>query len=125
MGSYILKPSSESVYFITHSRKQVGNVQKRGGSQEWVGRITRYNVVGYGPTAKAAFEDVVARANRVQLCGKDDPEAARAALAKRNEQVLQAQRDQQPLVDMINEAARAAGLPPVVRNRVRNRRIRL
>jgi hypothetical protein len=122
MARYILKPSTESVFFIRYQGKNIGEVRRRAVGNEWIARIG--SLVKYASTAQQAFYDIVASRNRIDLCGEDDPVKARAALDKRNAEIerrnAQAERDFAPLLETIEKL----GLP-YPRPRRRSRRIRI
>lgn len=82
MATYRLVPSTDSVYFIHLSRQRIGQVVKRAGNREWVARID--NITAYGNTARIAFDEVCRAKNRVNICGENDVEKARAKIEEQS-----------------------------------------
>jgi len=113
MAKYILKPSTESVYFIRYRGSNIGSVFKHATEPKWVSKIGAH--VAYGPTAADAFHAIVAIRNRVSICGENDHDKAEAALRERNERTAAE-------VESFNALLRGTGLPPM---RVRTRKIRI
>jgi hypothetical protein len=82
MASYFLKPMSKSSYKITLNRQQVGGVVKR--EEGWIATINGRKTDPF-PTASAAFQEAVKVANRISLCGENDPLKAYEVIKERNE----------------------------------------
>ena len=72
MSRYILKHFGGDLYHIRLGGRQIGSVTTRvGNKQLWFGKIG--SLVAEGTTARAAFEAVVTKRNRVQLVERTTP----------------------------------------------------
>lgn len=108
---YTLKPSTENVFFITSGRVKWGQVVRAKDGQ-WVATMVMGTLIERADTAANAFHALMRARNRIQLCGENNEEKARAVLAERNARV-------RAEVKALNDAA---GYKVA---RVRNRKIRI
>ena len=99
--SYTLTQTAASIFAITSGRAKVGSVFQRASDKQWVGKIGTDIVIAASPDA--AFREIVKVQNRVALCGVNDEQKAREALAARN---AEARRN----ADEFNALMRDAGL---------------
>ena len=103
---------SASVWRIMLNRKPVGQVVKKHNNDGYYGRMEMdgHKFEAAKPTAEAAFQELVAACNRVRLCGRNDPELARKALAAHNARILmEARKDyeaEKVVIDVVNDAMR-------------------
>lgn len=123
MARYTLIKASDSVYFIKSGGKKIGSVFQRNDNKKWVGKIGNDHVQGYD--AEHAFREIVRVKNRIDLCGVNNEEKARAALEKRNAEIEKANAQaQNVLVNFTNMLRGIPGLEnmPVPRRRKRRNR---
>lgn len=104
--NYILKPLTNTSYTIQLGRDKVGFVrQTPSGAQagSWIVSLRGDLQTGFA-SAKEAFTAAVRRANRIEICGEDNAEKARAALAQQNAEVrreaAQLAEDFRPIIDI-------------------------
>jgi G3E family GTPase len=109
MSSYVLKNTVPGrIFDIRLGGSKIGCVRKI--DDHFLAFTT-----GSGPmrraqahTAQAAFQDLVAILNRIDLCGEDDAAKARAALAERNARTeahnAQVRKDMEPLREAFEQA---------------------
>jgi len=100
MSNYILKATIPGrIYDIRLGGSKIGFVRLVDG--EFLAVIKDQKATG--ATAGDAFRALVTILNRVAICGENDADKARAALAARNAEQArlneQTRRDMQPLVD--------------------------
>lgn len=123
-----LQQISATVFAITSGREKIGQVVRKHDGSGFYGRMQagRGHVESTLGDATAVFHDLVTKANRIALCGRDDAQAAREALEKRNAEVLKAQAAAaaDPIMRDIAAVAQSLGIPFRLRApRVRSRRI--
>ena len=117
MPSYILKPTVPGrIYDIRLGGAKIGCVRKVDDAflafTIGAGPMRRAT----GPTANDAFSDLVALLNRIELCGEDDVEKARAAIAERNARTAELNAQHRKDMEPIREAfERALGVQLPVR----------
>lgn len=83
---FYLKTVSATISNIQRGRDKIGTVSaSREKPGMFVALVDGEKV--YADTRTGAFEAMVARLNRISLCGADDAEKARAVIAERNAEV--------------------------------------
>lgn len=123
MARYSLVKATDSVYFIKLGGKKVGSVFQRTQDKKWVGKIGNDHTQGYDP--EQAFHEIVRIKNRIDLCGSNNEEKAREALAKRNAEIEKRNRENEnSLIDFANMLRGIPGLEnmPVPGRRKRRQR---
>jgi hypothetical protein len=81
--SYYLKRTSQTTWAIQKGSGKIGSVMpSKEQPGQYVGLVN--GVKTYGASPSAVFQQIVARLNRIELCGEDDVEKAAAEVARRN-----------------------------------------
>lgn len=100
--AYRLEQWTDSVYQIKQGRTKIGSVFQRDSDKKWVGRVKDDYVIADSP--REAFQDIVRVLNRISICGVNNEEKARAALAARNAKIAainaETMKDIQQLADI-------------------------
>lgn len=111
---FYCKKVTNDIAHIQRGRDKIGSIMR---SKQQVGMFVA-TVDGekiYGISISEAFEKMVARLNRISICGVDDAEIARDTVKKQNEEVAKRANE-------LNKELNDLGLPSIYRvkrNKVR------
>lgn len=83
MANYIMNEQAKNLFSIALSGQKIGSVMPSKSMPGLFVAVVKKHTT-YGSTASIAFQEMVALLNRISLCGEDDVEKAREAIAKRN-----------------------------------------